>query len=89
MLFCPTQTSLVAVISPAAEPADEAAILAHVAASNAASAADEQVARVVIARPRFSTENGMLSGQFKPRRAQIRQRYRSEIDAQPTARTTR
>lgn len=84
VLFCPAQTSLVAVISPAAEPADEAAILAHVAASNAVLAADEQVSRVVIARPRFSVENGMLSAQYKPRRSQILQRYRSEIHAQQT-----
>jgi long-subunit acyl-CoA synthetase (AMP-forming) len=82
VLFCPAQTSLVAVVSPATEPADEAAIQAHVAASNAELTADEQVARVVIARPRFSVANGMLSEQFKPRRAQILQRYRSEIHAQ-------
>jgi long-chain acyl-CoA synthetase len=82
VLFCPTQTSLVAVISPATEPADEAAIHAHVAASNAVLAADEQVARVVIARPRFTVENGMLTGQYKPRRSQILHRYRWEIHAQ-------
>jgi len=82
VLFCPNQTSLVAVISPAADPVDEAAIHAHVAASNAESAADEQVARVIIARPRFSVHNGLLSEQFKPRRKQILQRYRSEIHAQ-------
>jgi long-chain acyl-CoA synthetase len=82
VLFCPAQTSLVAVISPATEPADEVAIQAHVAASNAVLAADEQVARVVIARPRFTVENGMLSGQYKPRRSQILHRYRSEIHAQ-------
>jgi long-subunit acyl-CoA synthetase (AMP-forming) len=82
VLFCPNQTSLVAVVSPATEPADEAAIRAQVADCNAELAADEQVARVVIARPRFSVANGMLSEQFKPRRAQILQRFRSEIHAQ-------
>lgn len=82
VLFCPTQTQLVAVISPAAEPADEAAILQQVAASNAELAADEQVSRVVIATPRFSVDSGMLSGQFKPRRKQIFDRYRSEIHGQ-------
>lgn len=81
VLFCPEQTSLVAVISPAAEPADEEAIRAHVAACNAVLAADEQVARVVIV-DRFSVADGMISEQFKPRRAQILQRYRSEIHAQ-------
>ena len=82
VLFCPNQTSLVAVVSPAADPADEAAIHAHVAASNAELAADEQVARVIIARPGFSVANGLLSEQFKPRRKQILHRYRSEIHAQ-------
>jgi long-chain acyl-CoA synthetase len=79
VLFCPNQTGLVAVISPATEPADEATIQAEVAASNAVLAADEQVARVVIARPRFTVENGMLTGQYKPRRSRILQQYRSEI----------
>jgi long-subunit acyl-CoA synthetase (AMP-forming) len=83
VLFCPAQTSLVAVISPATEPADEAAILAHVAASNAVLAADEQIARVVIGR--FTVADGTLSEQFKPRRAQILQRFGAEIHAQPSS----
>lgn len=83
VLFCPEQTSLVAVISPATEPADEAAIRAHVAASNAVLAADEQIDRVVIAK--FSVADGTLSEQFKPRRAQILQRYGAEISAQPSS----
>ena len=81
MLFCPTQTHLVAVVSPATEPADEPAIQAHVAASNAQLAADERIAKVVLAESRFTVDNGLLSEQFKPRRKQILQRYRAQIDA--------
>jgi long-subunit acyl-CoA synthetase (AMP-forming) len=79
VLFCPAQTALVAVVSPASEPADEAAIFEHVRRSNEELAADQQIARVVIARPRFTVENGLLSGQFKPRRQQILERFADEI----------
>ncbi|MDQ2956505.1 MAG: AMP-binding protein [Actinomycetota bacterium] len=81
VLYCPSQTRLIAVVSPATEPADEQAISAHVAASNAELAADEQIHRVVLATDRFSVANGLLSGQFKPLRKQILEQYRSEIHA--------
>ncbi len=81
VLFCPAQTQLVAVVSPATEPADEAAIAEHVTAANASLHRDEQIHRVVLAAPRFSVDNGLLSAQFKPRRKQILERYRSEIHA--------
>jgi hypothetical protein len=65
----------VAVVSPSGDPADEAAIAAWLAAANAEFGADEQIADVVIARPRFTIANGMLTSQFKPRRAQIAAAY--------------
>jgi hypothetical protein len=79
VVFCPTQTHLVAVVSPAAEPADEAAIAAHLERANAQAAPDEWIARVVIARPRFGLDNGLLTSQYKPRRRQILDRFRAEI----------
>ena len=79
VLFCPTQTYLVAVVSPAQEPADEQAIHARLADCNATFGADEQISRVVIARAGFSTDNGLLTNQFKPRRRQILDVYRSQI----------
>lgn len=79
VIFCPDQTRLVAVISPAAGPVDEAAIAEHVARANAEAAADEQIARVVVAQPRFSIDNGLLTSQFKPRRAEIFELYRDRI----------
>jgi long-chain acyl-CoA synthetase len=80
VVFCPAQTHLVAVVSPASEPADEAAIAAQVARANAALGPDEQIGRVVIAG-RFSVEGGTLTSQFKPRRREIFDRYRAQITA--------
>lgn len=82
VVLCPTQTHLVAVVSPAAEPADAtaiAAIEARVAAANATFSKDEQIGELVIAPERFSTGNGMLTSQFKPRRPQILRAYWNAI----------
>jgi long-chain acyl-CoA synthetase len=79
VLFCPTQTHLVAVVSPAQDPADEAAIAEQLALTNASVAADERIRRVVVARDRFSIENELLTSQFKPRRKRILEAYRSEV----------
>lgn len=81
VVFCPTQTHLVAVVSPATEPADEAAIAEHVTRSNAVLGHDEQIRKVVVADPPFSVANGLLTSQFKPRRPRILDRYRTEINA--------
>jgi len=79
VLFCPTQTHLVAVVSPARQPADTAAIAEHLARTNAAFGRDEQIRRVVVARERFSVANDLLTSQFKPRRGRILETYRAEI----------
>jgi long-subunit acyl-CoA synthetase (AMP-forming) len=81
VVFCPTQTHLVAVVSPTREPADLAAITGHLARANAALAHDEQIRRVVVAQERFSIDNGLLTSQYKPRRQQIFDRYRAGIIA--------
>lgn len=81
VVFCPSQTSLVAVVSPAASPADEAAVAADVARANAALSPDERIAGVVVAREPFGVGNGLLTSQGKPRRGRILAEYRSEIDA--------
>jgi long-subunit acyl-CoA synthetase (AMP-forming) len=82
VVFCPTQTHLAAVISPAADPPDSAAIAAHVAACNAELGPDEQIAHHVVASPRFSIEGGLLTSQYKPRRAQILRAYRDALAPQ-------
>lgn len=70
---------LVAVVSPAAEPADEPAIAEQLARTNAAFGRDEQLRKVVVASPRFSVDDDTLTSQFKPRRNRILARYRAEI----------
>ena len=81
VVYCPDQTRLVAVVSPAAEPADEAAITAHLARANTEAARDEQISLLIIARPAFSIGNGLLTSQYKPRRKQIFEAYRAQIEA--------
>ncbi|MGW6907780.1 AMP-binding protein [Streptomyces sp. NPDC054940] len=88
VLFCPDQTRLVAVVSPAggtvgadSERADNerAAIAEQLARTNAAFGADEQIHRVVVARGRFTVANGLLTSQLKPRRGLILDTYRTAI----------
>ncbi|MDI5975743.1 AMP-binding protein [Amycolatopsis magusensis] len=79
VLFCPTQTYLVAVVSPASVPADTEAIAGQLARTNAAFGADEQIRKVVVAPEPFSTGNGLLTSQFKPLRARIADRFHDEI----------
>ncbi len=81
VIFCPAQTHLVAVVSPASDPPDPAAISARLAQANAWFGADEQVKGLVIAPERFSIGNGMLTSQFKPRRQQILDTYARQIEA--------
>jgi long-chain acyl-CoA synthetase len=76
VVCCPGQSRLVAVVSPASDQPDSAAITARVAAANAAFSADERISDVVIAPERFSVGNGLLTSQFKPRRRAIAETYR-------------
>jgi long-chain acyl-CoA synthetase len=80
VIFCPTQTHLVAVISPAADPPDATAITGRLAQANLTFTKDEQISHLVIAPQRFSIENGLLTSQFKPRRQRIMQAYRDQIN---------
>ncbi|MDT3438109.1 MULTISPECIES: AMP-binding protein [unclassified Pseudofrankia] len=79
VLYCPAQTELVAVVSPASAPADTAAISAQLTATNRALSGDQYIHRVVVADEPFSIDNGLLTSQYKPRRKQIRARYLREI----------
>jgi long-subunit acyl-CoA synthetase (AMP-forming) len=80
VLACPAQTHLVAVVSPADGIVDEAEIAAQLARTNATLDPDRQVRRAIVADPRFSFENGLLTSQFKPKRKQIIDAYRKELD---------
>lgn len=79
VVFCPTQTHLVAVVSPAQDPPDLQALTEHLHKTNAELTADEQIHKVVVARPRFSIDNGLLTSQYKPRRQRIHDLFRAEI----------
>jgi long-chain acyl-CoA synthetase len=79
VLFCPDGKRIVAVVSPARVPADEAAILAQVALTNTELIADQRITAVVTASDPFSIDNGLLTSQYKPRRRQIFQAYRQQI----------
>ncbi|MGH3404640.1 MAG: AMP-binding protein [Streptosporangiaceae bacterium] len=81
VVLCPTQTHLVAVVSPATEPADAGAISARLAAANTAFGRDEQIRDVIIAPQPFSVANGMLTSQFKPRRQEILAAHQNLISA--------
>ncbi|MFE5210182.1 AMP-binding protein [Streptomyces sp. NPDC056600] len=79
VLFCPTQTELVAVVSPASLPADHAAVAEQLARVNAAAAPDERIGRAIVADEPFSEGNGLLTSQFKPRRSHILDAYRARV----------
>ncbi len=74
-------SNLAAVVSPADDPPDEAAIHARVAEANATFGPDERIGRVVIAPEPFSVDNGMLTAQFKPRRRRIAERFLARLEA--------
>lgn len=79
VLFCPAQTDLVAVVSPAEAPADREAIAAQLALTNASLTKDERISRVVVSEMPFSIEGGLLTSQYKPKRQQIFEAHRAEI----------
>jgi long-subunit acyl-CoA synthetase (AMP-forming) len=79
VLVSADRAHLVAIVSPADEPADEVAIAAQLARTNDVFGRDEQIRKVVVARPRFSVDNDLLTSQFKPRRNRILEHYRAEI----------
>jgi long-subunit acyl-CoA synthetase (AMP-forming) len=81
VVFCPAEARLVAVVSPARGSADTTEIAAQVARANEAGTRDEQIARVIVAAEPFGVDNGLLTGQFKPRRARIFEQYRTAITA--------
>jgi long-chain acyl-CoA synthetase len=79
VLFCPNESRLVAVVSPATDPVDVAAIAAQLKQCNDAMTADEQIHRLVVADPPFSIDNGLFTSQHKPRRREIGRVYEADI----------
>lgn len=58
---------------------DLEAIADQLARTNASFGRDEQIRKVVVASPRPSIANGMLTSQFKPRRQAIFAAFQAEI----------
>lgn len=83
VVYCPAQTHLVAVVSPASAPADGAAIAEHLEKCNAAAEDDERISVLVIADEPFTIENGLLTSQYKPIRPKILETYRERVTAAP------
>ncbi|WP_433261036.1 AMP-binding protein [Actinosynnema sp. CS-041913] len=71
---------LVAVVSPA-PGADLDALREFVARLNGTLLPEQRVHAVVVAAERFSIDNGLLTGQYKPRRGEIHQRHAAGIEA--------
>jgi long-chain acyl-CoA synthetase len=71
---------LSAIISPG-EPGALPDLPGYVDELNRGALAEQRVHALVLAGERFSVENGLLTSQFKPRRAEILRRYASDLDA--------
>jgi long-chain acyl-CoA synthetase len=79
VVLCPDDARLIALVSVPGAPADTAALARHLGHCNARAETDERVSRIVLVPERFTIENGLLTSQFKPRRAAIRDRYAALI----------
>ncbi|WP_410579407.1 AMP-binding protein [Amycolatopsis sp. lyj-108] len=80
VIFCPSRTYLVAVVSAVGRPPDLDAITDWVTRTNATVERDERIAKIVLARERFSVANGQLTAQLKPRRAAILAAHENEVN---------
>src|SRR5262249_42720554 len=80
VLYGSGKPHLVAVISPAEPLANDGPIMAHVGSVNATLPPDEQVLKVLISPVPFSIDKGLLTSQFKPKRKEIFELFKNEID---------
>ncbi|MFJ7073493.1 AMP-binding protein [Streptomyces sp. NPDC098781] len=70
---------LTAVVSMASPGLDAASLSAHAATVNERLLTEQRVHAVVVATERFTIGNGLLTGQFKPVRRAVHQRYEREL----------
>ncbi|NRR32706.1 AMP-binding protein [Oxalobacteraceae bacterium] len=80
VIFGAGKPFLVAVVAPAAEPADHAAIQLHLKQVNAGLQPDQRVGKIHVAERGFSVEGGLLTSQYKPKRKEIYQVYETDIN---------
>jgi long-chain acyl-CoA synthetase len=79
VLFGAGQAHLIAVISAPNGESDRPAIAAHVEWLNQQVRGHERIGAVILADEPFSTHNGLLTSQGKPRRARVREHYEARI----------
>ncbi|MFI9806635.1 AMP-binding protein [Streptomyces sp. NPDC052301] len=79
VLFGAGEKFLSAVVSPAGTAVSDGALSRHVAALNKELLPEQRVHALVVAPASFSAENGLLTGQFKPKRRVIHERYEPEL----------
>ncbi|MCR1765969.1 Long-chain-fatty-acid--CoA ligase FadD15 [Burkholderia glumae] len=80
VLFGSGKPFLVAVVSPQGARADHAAIRAHLSELNASLAPDERIVRAFITPEPFRGQTRFVTSQFKPKRNEIFNAFRQEID---------
>jgi long-subunit acyl-CoA synthetase (AMP-forming) len=72
---------LVAVVSPSSERVDRSVIERHIEWVNEQVSRHERIGSIIVAREPFTAQNGLLTSQGKPKRARIREEYRSMINS--------
>lgn len=80
ILYGNGKSYLTALVSPAADGADQASIQAHIRSINQTLPAEHQIRGLVMAPESFSIENNLLTSQFKPKRKAIFSRFATEIE---------
>lgn len=80
VLFGSGKPYLVAVVSPAALPCDDAAISDHIRKINEQLNPAERIVKTFIAREPFTMEGGLLTSQYKPKRKEIYKVFETEIE---------
>lgn len=80
VLFGAGRAFLTAVVSKSSDAADEGEIAAHIESVNRTLDKDERIGKFIIAKNRFTIENGLLTSQYKPRRKEILKMYQAEMN---------
>jgi long-subunit acyl-CoA synthetase (AMP-forming) len=81
VLYGTGQQYLSAIISPASAEPDCDSLAGFVAGLNAELLPEQRVRALVLITEPFSIDSGLLSSQFKPRRAEIHRRYAEDLAA--------
>lgn len=81
VLYGTGQEYLSAIISPTSAEPDRASLAGFVAALNTDLLPEQRIRALVLVTEPFTIDSGLLSSQFKPRRADIHRRYAEDLAA--------